>query len=155
VYNLQTELFQEGAIISPSCSTSILFSWLDFRLSFTFGESSLIDEIFLLNISSRGGLQAAVPRFCSLGWTSQTQVPEVIFPARSLVLLIGYILSTMASFFWCTLTYHIWLVKNLAAFSDNDIYLYKIEVWALPFICPPVECIYLICLACWLVITVF
>jgi hypothetical protein len=38
-----------STVISPSCSTSILFSWLDVISSFTFGESSLIDEIFLLN----------------------------------------------------------------------------------------------------------
>jgi hypothetical protein len=35
---LQTVLFlQEAAIITPSCNSSILFSWLDSRLSFTFG----------------------------------------------------------------------------------------------------------------------
>jgi hypothetical protein len=34
---LQTESFlQEAAIITPSCSSSILFSWLDSRSSFTF-----------------------------------------------------------------------------------------------------------------------
>jgi hypothetical protein len=34
---LQTELFlQEAAITTPSCSSSISFSWLDSRSSFTF-----------------------------------------------------------------------------------------------------------------------